>query len=230
MRRWFFDVNYHRWDKSRRRFNRFLVLFVLIVLSVGGYLAYDAFLLASEEQQPSKPTSPIHSTYYSPSTTFTTPYFTVQLPDAWKQDKKSSTKNKFVYDDIRSKLVKGRVTIWVNGEPDDEYTRASRVLPAAFGTDNFLKPDSFVSDHCNKKAPSKSKTDQEMVKLKSITFMCDNDATWYSVLVGIPSQGTAMKLKRPNGAIASYIIHYQDATATPDPANFIDLVRKFQVR
>jgi hypothetical protein len=229
MRRWFFDVNYHRWDKPKRRLNKAIALFLLIVVGAGGWLVYDATRI-SGEVGPSRPTTPVETAYTVPSDTFTTPYFEMKVAQSWEFIEKSSTRNKYVYHDVRNKLVQGFLEVYVNISPPLDRQQATRVLPATLGTNAFLSPESSVSDHCNKSAGAKKNVGEQQMVFKKIKLLCDNDATWYSVLVGKPGAGTTMDLKRPNGTTAQYTIFYQASSAKPESSKLIDLIRKFQVR
>jgi hypothetical protein len=227
--RWFFDVNYHRHDKAKRRSRRLIFSFVSLILLGGGATA--AYILFFEDQTngPSAPTKAVESVYSVPSDIFKTKYFQLETPESWEFEKKASGPNRFVYHNVRHKLVRGFLTIYVNEPPVPHHKQATRLLPVKLGSNNFLLPDSAATAHCNKSAPNKSRVGEEVVKLKGITFMCDNDATWYSVLVALKGGTPQMSLKRPDGSTATYVIYYQDSSANPTDNDLLEVIRNFKV-
>jgi len=200
-----------------------------IVVIIG--LAFVYIYLDSKRQTPGPPvsTQPVTTNYKIESNIFATPYFELETKKSWEFQKENSTANKFVYVDMRHKLAQGQLTIYVNQAPQELHNRATRLLPATLGADGYLKPEPSIGDHCNKKAPGKDKVGEQVFVFENVTFPCDNDATWFTVLVGQPGGSTSMKLARPNGTTATYVIHYLSSTAYPTPSDVVDVVRKFKV-
>lgn len=228
-RRWFFDVNYHRHDKSHRRWKRLVQLIFVVLVVVGGYVIWDIFRVSNQDDSPSAPSSAKESVYTVPSKTFTTRYFEIKTPDSWEFQEKVSDDNKFVYYNIKHKLARGVLTIYVDKQPVPAHKQATRLLPVKLGPDGVLIPDNSATPHCNTKAPSKNKVGKEIIKLSGITFTCDNDATWFSVLVALEGGSPNMQLRRPDSTRSTYVIHYQDSTATPTDSDLIEVIRKFKV-
>lgn len=225
-------VHYFYGDSiSRKRGARRLALMVVFVLlvGVGGVGAWIYMNSKGLDTIQPLSTKPVTTSYSVESNTFKTPYFELETRKSWEFQKEKSTKNKFVYVDFRHKLAQGELTIYVNSSPAELHARATRLLPVRLGVDGYLKPDSSVGEHCNKKAPGKDKVGEQVFKFKNITFPCDNDATWFTVLVGLDGGSTAMKLKRPDGTTATYHMHYLGSTAYPIEADVIEIVRKFKV-
>lgn len=228
-RRWFFDINYHRHDKAKRRSRRLVKLIVLLLVAGAVYVVVDYFYFTEKDSGPSESTTAVQSSYEIPTNVYKTKYFEIETSENWKYEKKASGPNKFVYHNVRNKLVRGFIYIYVNEDPVPHHKQATRLLPVTLGADGFLDPDFKVTAHCNKTAPNKDKVGEEIVTLKGITFMCDNDATWYSVLVGLKGSSPSMKLKRPDGSYATYTIFYQDSTANPTALDLIEVIERFKV-
>lgn len=227
--KWFFDVNYHRHDKSRRRGKRlFRFGFVLLIL-VGAYVAWDILRVSSQPDGPSAPTAVKESVYTIPSKTYTTKYFEMKTPESWEFQEKLSNDNKFVYYNIKHKLARGMLTIYVDQPPVPAHKQATRILPVKLGPEGMLVPDNSVTPHCSKKAPGRDKVGEEIVKQNGIMFTCDNDATWFSVSVALEGGSPNMRLRRPDGTHATYVIYYRDSTATPSANDMIEVIRKFKV-
>jgi hypothetical protein len=229
MRRWFFDVNYHRHDKAKRRSRRLVAFFVTLTLLGGGAVAVYILFFENPNAGPSNPTQAVQSVHTVPSKVFRTKYFELETPETWEFEKKASGPNTFVYHNVRFKLVRGFITIYVNKDPMPHHKQATRLLPVEIGNDGLLKPDSNATEHCNKKAPHKDKVGEEIVKLKGITFMCDNDATWYSVVLALKGGTPQMSLKGMDGQLATYVIYYQDSSANPTDAALIEVIRNFKI-
>lgn len=229
MRRWFFDVNYHRHDKAKKRSRRTFKLIVAVVVLGGIYVAIDALYLTNKQVGPSDPTKAVQSAYTIPSKTFKTKYFELETPETWEFEEKASGPDMFVYHNVRHKLVRGFITVYVNKDPVPHHKQATRLLPVEIGDDGLLRPDSKATEHCNKKAPHKDKVGEEVVKLKGITFVCDNDATWFSVLLALKGGTPQMNLKGVDGQPATFVIFYQDSSANPTDVDLVEVIRKFKV-
>lgn len=227
-RRWFFDINYYRHAKAKRRSRRLFKLFIVLLIAGGIYIAIDALYL-NRGSGPSDPTTAVESVYEVPSKTFKTDYFELETPESWQFEEKASKPGLYVYHNVRHKLVRGFITVYVNREPVPHHKQATRLLPVEVNVNNFLVPDSNVTPHCNKTAPSKDKAGEELVKLKGITFMCDNDATWFSVFVALKGGTPQMTLEGADGKPATYVIYYQDSSADPTANDFIEVIRKFKI-
>jgi hypothetical protein len=224
---YFYGDGPSRKSNARRRALTVVVPLLLIVALIFLYIYLD-----SKRQGPGAPvaTKPVTSTYNIESNTFTTPFFELETRKSWEFQKQKSTKSKFVYTDFRHKLAQGELTVYVNQAPEELHSRATRLLPVRLGSDSYLKPDTTIGQHCNKKASGKDRVGEQVFKFKNITFPCDNDATWFTVLVGLDGGTTVMKLKRPDGSTATYTIHYLGSTAYPTESDVVEVVRKFKVR
>lgn len=208
---------------------KIVAILLILVGLVFLYIWIDANILAKRSSQ-SNPTTLKNYGYEAPTDVFTTPYFEFEAPDSWDFMDKVSTRYKFVYHNIRNKLVRGVITIYVDTAPDEEHARAPRLLPATIDKDFQLHPDTTVSEHCNKTAPGKDRVGESVFKFKGITFPCDNDATWYSVLVGLKGKSTMMKIKRPNGKEATYVINYYNSSSELNGREFLDALQNFKIR
>jgi hypothetical protein len=206
---------------------------VAVILVVAGLVFLAIWLDAKRLARlggPSDATTPNTLSYKADYDTFTTPYFEMTTPTSWEFEAKSSNPNKYVYYNYRHKLVRGMITVYIDTAPSREHQYATRMLPAKLGSDWFLKPDNAVTDHCNKVAPGKDRVGEENFTFKGVAFPCDNDATWYSALVGLENGSTAMKIKRPDGKETQYVIHYLNSSAELTGTDLVDVIRKFQIK
>jgi len=226
--RYYYDFNPNRKGKAATAAIAVVGVIVIVIGLVFAAIWFDAKRLA-QQAGPSKATAPKTLSYEVETDTFTTKYFEMETPVSWEFIEKSSSPNKFVYYNFRHKLVRGTITVYVNQPPAPEHQRATRLLTARVGVDGFLKPDLDVSDHCNKVAPGKNRVGGEDIKFKGIAFPCDNDATWYSALVGLDGGSTAMNIKRPDGTTAQYIIYYTNPSAEMSGTDFVEVMRKFKI-
>lgn len=226
IRHYVYDVNYNRQSSVKRSVRRVIACIVVAAIGFAGYLAYDSMRLSNAE--PSEPSIRKSTSYDVPRSHFQTNYFSFDGPDSWTFAKKESTKNKFIYWDIRHKLVRNELIVYIDTRPDTEHQYATRVLPVTLGSDGILKPTK-VSGHCNKKAPGKDKVGEEIFVFNKVKFQCDNDSTFYSVMVGLEGKSTSMELQRRNGFRTRYLIYYRSASAEETPADLLEVIENFQI-
>jgi hypothetical protein len=224
------DINHAK----QRRFLRFakIVVFVIILLIALGISAIviDSLIEKNKSAPPSEATKPVTSTVEPSVEIFTSEYFQFQTDKNWRAIANESTNTKFVYRRGTDNLVSADMTVYINSSPND--TQATRVLPVTVGEDGFRLNASFVSEHCNSKLPKdiKSTTGELPITLNSVRFLCDVDGTNYTVIVGLENGTEAMKLNRPDGTSANYVIFIRDLRSSPNPKEFENIIDTFQVR
>ncbi len=224
------DINHAK----QRRFLRFakilvFIIILLIVLAVAAIII-DSIIEKNKSVPPSEATKPVTSTVQSSAEVFTSAYFQFQTDKNWRAIANESTSTKFVYRRGTDNLVSADMTVFINSSPSDN--QATRVLPVTVGEDDFRLNASFVSEHCNSKLPKdiKANTGELPITLNSVRFLCDVDGTNYTVIVGLENGTEAMKLNRPDGTSANYIIFIRDLRSSPNPQEFEKIIDTFQIR
>ena len=224
------DVNHAK----QRRFLRFAKISIFIIILLIGLavaaVIIDSLIEKNKSAPPSEPTKPVSSTVESSVEVFTSPYFQFQTDKNWRAIANESTSTKFVYRRGTDNLVSADMTVFINSSPND--TQATRVLPVTVSDDGTRLNASFISEHCNSKLPKdiKANTGELPVTLNSVRFLCDVDGTNYTVIVGLENGTEAMKLNRPDGTSANYIIFIRDLRSNPNPKEFENIMDTFQIR
>jgi hypothetical protein len=228
IRHYYHTVNYQKQRRTKRSVVKVIIVFLVLVAAAALVLWLDSKRLA-KQHTPSQATKAVTTHYEAESDTFTTKYFQMETPTSWEFDDKASTQSHFVYHNVRHKLVRGTLTIYINEKPKAEQQLATHLLSVQIDADGTFRPASSVTDHCNKTASGKDRVGEQVVKLKNITFTCDNDATWYSVLLGTDGGTPEMTWKRPDGSAVKVTIHYLDSSAEPEGGSLIEVIRKLKL-
>lgn len=227
MSNYYREQGYHSRKRLARRL-RYLFLFLLLCMVAGGVaIGIDAYRQSKEAEQPSQLTAPVNSTVVASTKVHNSQYFQFQSPKSWVAIANETTGDKFVYHSSRSGIIESILTIYVNQEPPT--LQVTRVLPVSVGIDQILSPDD-ISDHCTKSIPGGERMDSKQITLLGVSILCDSNSSGYTVVAGLKNGTPIMKLSRPNGQTATYLIHYSNIKAIPDGNEFKSIVSTFQVR
>jgi hypothetical protein len=226
MPRYYHGTSYHHQARYIRRVRR-LVIGIALIAALAGFVVFvDALRETEHAETPSETTEGVHGSFQPASQIFHTPYFQFQADPSWKEVQNESTSKKFVYRSFRGSLVRHEMTISVNDPPANAAT--TRVLPVEVGADNELTAGK-TSDHCRTALPPNSK-DVASITLNEVRFLCNPEATDYSVNVGLKGRAAPINIKRPDGSMASYSIVYRDVTASPGDHELREILSAFQIR
>lgn len=223
--------HYYKLDHHRhRRFVKYIkwLLFSLVItlpiLFVTLFFTTTIFV----EKAPTPVTSSVQTSVIAPSSAvFRTALFQFQAAKAWSAVPKESTETKFVYRRFNNNLIEAQLDIYVNTAAD-QHINATRVLPATYTDNGQGLNAAFVSAPCAKDIP-KDQGYKEMT-LQGVTFICNTDATDYSVLVGKEGGTTNLDMVRPDGSKISYVIHFRDLRAIAQTQDIEEVVNSFQTR
>jgi hypothetical protein len=127
---------------------------------------------------------------------------------------------------LRANLIEHELVVYVNHIPD--LLSANRVLPVSLKSKAELMPVT-VSEHCIKAVKGSTANDQQIISEK-VSFKCDSDSTNYTVLAGQIDGTSTLNLVRPDNTSAKYALRYSNLRATPDDAQFRQIIDSFQTR
>jgi len=180
-----------------------------------------------ESNTPSANTQVTTSTVAPSVQIFRTSHFQFQAGKSWSEIAGETTKNKYVYRNFQSTLIRHELNIYVNPEtipPEPTY-----VLPVTVSDKSRLQATD-ISEHCVKGVPSSAPKDPQKITFASVSFICSPDSASYIVIVGEQGADPILTMRRPNGQQADYIIVYRDVTAKPDASELLSIVESFQTR
>lgn len=200
---------------------------IAVIVIIGLFVLVDSMRERNLADAPSDPTAATSANFSPTTQIFNNQYFQFQTDSSWKQVPAETTSTRFVYRSFRGTLVEHELYIYVNDQAPVADT--TRVLPVEIGPNSQLIA-SKISDHCKTALPPNSPLKIQNMKLSDVEFMCNPDATNYSVSVGLKGGSAPMKIMRPNGTVATYGIIYRNVTATPGDQELQEIISAFQIR
>jgi hypothetical protein len=226
MPRYYHDVSHHHQTRFVSRFKKLFILLLLCIALIGLGLGIDAFVQQKRADTPSESTRETTSSYTTPIDIMRSQYFQFQVSNkTWTFVASESNSTKFVYRSFKKNLLEKEVVVTVNGS--QPVPAATRLLPVEVGDDRTLSLGK-VSDHCKSTYSANLAKETKEVTIENTPFLCDPNSEAFTVVVGLKSRGTQMKLGRPDGSSAVYSIYYRDVTISPSADELLAITNSFQ--
>lgn len=205
-----------------------LLIFVSIICGVG-FFVYDIFRQQGNTESSSALTKPT-GTVVDSGQTQQTPYFQFKLPAKWRVVTAESKNGTYVYRQFKGSLVEQDLTIEVNNSSQVlvATTKISRVMPIIAGSGGNIDIVNTGLDHCKKVTPTA--LDAKLVTMDRVTFPCNPGSQTYEIAVGLVGGTNVMTLPRPDGSVAMYKIHYRNLTFSPNPQDFLAIMKSFETK
>jgi hypothetical protein len=224
--------HYYAEHKPRRKKLRIFIRSIVIIMLIGIFITVGWVVSNYLDQpEPEPVTSGVQtSVEVSPLSVFRTAYFQFQASDKWIEDAKSSTDTMYVYRAYRGRLIEHDLQIYINPSSSDiARFRASRVVAASPTSEGALSPINGISDHCGESVEGPNRSPQEVV-FEGVSFVCMVDGVIFDVLVGVQGGSSSVRLNRPSGGSATYLMYYRDLRANPDGRELEEIINSFQAR
>lgn len=217
-----YDVSIGRQKKFIRRFEKFLIVLLAVVIIGAIVIGFDSINQSiTNDTQVGK----TNETSVRPLIReFDTDYFMFTAPSNWVSIPSETTDKKFTYRGYNGTLIDSELIIYVNNTAAD--LEASYVLPIRIDEKQTIIPTQ-VSDHCNTKSDKKNTASTTRVAIMEVTMLCRVDSTNYLVVAGLKGGDTDIKLKRNNGTIANYNFIYRSSSVPPNSLPFINILNSF---
>jgi hypothetical protein len=222
-----YQISSHKKKKYLKKVYILTISVFILAALIAGFIKLDT-LLQSRKNTPDQTTTQKTTSFYdTKDEIYRTAYFQFQTRNTWNEIPSETTESKYVYRNQRGNLIEEEIAIYINEVPAS--LSATRVLPVTINNEGQLDHGN-VSDHCIKAMGGQSKMQDLEVSYSGVKLVCNSDSTQYEVLVGLKGGTTSFKLKRPDGALATYSIFYRNVKATPDPAQLYQIISSFQTR
>lgn len=225
---------YRHQGETRKRKALRIVRPIILLIFVGtitgvGFFVYDIFRQQGDAETSSALTKPT-GTVVDSGQTQQTPYFQLKLPSKWRAVTAESKNNIYVYRQFKGSLVEQDLTIEVNNSSQVivATTKISRVMPIIAGTGGSIDIVNTALDHCKKVTPTA--LDAKLVTMDRVTFPCNPGSQTYEIVVGVVGGSNIMTLPRPDGSVATYKIHYRNLTFSPNPQDFLAIMKSFETK
>ncbi len=222
MPRYHYDVSISRQKRFIRRFKKFLLICLGIVVIAGVIIGIDSIRQVTEEQNDEG--APSTSVVRSPIREFDTNYFSFTAPSNWRNIREETTDQVYVYRSYRGDLVENELKVYVNMDPD---LTATRVIPVRVEDETYNIVPGQVSDHCSEAANVKTAKEPVTVTMDLATFQCIVDGTNFVVVVAEKGGSTSLELMRSNGTVTNYSFLYRSSTTPPETVQLIDILNSF---
>ncbi len=229
MYRYKYNRSYHHKSRKARRSVIMAVVFVTVVLSGAGYIAYDV-----ARQTMNKSATVSQASYSSVQGTsinlFRTQYFQFQADDSWKEVAAESRDGHYVYRSMKGTLVTRDITIDVNNTKPESVAllRTNHIMPVTIDASGRLLPQGGAGDHCKTAMPKGAPVVPTPVTQRQVRFVCTPDSVLYQVAVGVVGGSTNMQLTRNDGTKAVYTITFRDLTVESTDAPLRSILTSFQ--
>lgn len=226
MARYYYHLtNYHHRSRHIKhvKFMVFAVVFMVFVAVI--VIAFDLLSLREASSPPASPQSSLVE--QAPITIFRTEFFQFQAGSKWVAIATASKEGKYVYRNLDHTSIQQELNIYVNKTPDE--LTATYVVPVIASLEGHITA-SELSPHCKNGLPANAKLNPTSITYQKTTFNCIPDGTDYRVLASMEGGTPILKLKRPNGSEASYILYFHDVTVNPSPDQFRQILNSFQTR
>jgi hypothetical protein len=214
-------------ENFRRRF-KFLAIFLAVIIIAAAIFSYDFY---NKKQSPKNPVSKTTLKNINfEDNEFSTPYFKFRDSEKWNFIASQSSSNKFVFQKylLNSDLVQHQLIVYVDSTPAYNDLASSRVLPVGINSEgNGFIPEK-VSDHCGKTYGPGEVHRVLPRQVDGATLLCDPEQGQFRVVISKKGADYNLNLKRSNGAMARYIIIYQNQKLDPDPETIMRIARSFQ--
>jgi len=226
MPRYYHEHSYHKQTQFIKRLKLFMLFLLLAGIAGGAYLGFDTYRANQEAQAPSAPTDLVTSVYAPTKEVFTTQYFQFEADKTWSTIATETGSNMFTYRSSKRGLTLQDLTIIIN-EPAQRPV--GRTMPVEINKDGVLVPGD-TSPLCSTLLPKDVQKVDQTATFQGTRFLCDYDATDYTVMIGLKNGSAPLTLTRPNGTNAKYTIVYRNLGATPDDAAIRQIISTFQTR
>ncbi|HEX5448294.1 MAG TPA: hypothetical protein VFW90_03805 [Candidatus Saccharimonadales bacterium] len=204
----------------RRHFK--LVTVLVVALGAGAYVYFLA--LGNQNAVTASNSQALHSS--TPTRTVTSRYFQFKDSAVWKLNKSDSAPGMYIYEVQQKGSLIRRLTVYVNRLPVSLGLAANRVLPVSVTDGSTLQPTA-ISDPCSKTYTTGAPKSVKEITYNKVLMLCDPDPAQYSVIVGVSGGSYQLKMKRPDGQTAQFVITYQDFEIQPDSASLLNIVKSF---
>jgi hypothetical protein len=231
MYRYKYDKSYHQRSRKAHRRVVLAVAVTTFVVGLAGYVTYDFI-----RQMLSKEAPVSNATYSSVQgatvNLFSTPYFQFQTDDTWKEVTAEQKAGHYVYRSFKDGLVLRDITVDVNKKDPVPLalSRTNHVYPVTVDKMGRLIAQGGAGDHCKTLLPKNTPAVPTIVKQRQISFPCTPDSTLYQVAVGVIGGDTNIRMPRPDGSKATYVITYRDLTISPTDAALRNILASFQTK
>lgn len=226
MARYYYHLtNYHHRHRHIKRLKRLIAGACLLTILIAGLIIGDVLRLRRKPAPP--PTQQSTIIQQSPVSIFRTEYFQFQTGSKWAAIATDGNNGMYVYRNLDQSFIQQELDVYVNKTPNE--LTATYIVPVAAAVDGRLTARA-LSPHCKNALPADAKKTATPVTYLKVTFTCITDGTDFRVLAGIENGTPNMKLIRPNGASANYILYFHDVTANPSAEQFEQILNSFQTR
>lgn len=212
------------------RIVRPIVLLIFIGLLVGaGVFLYDILRQQDNSETSSALTKPTGSVVDS-SQDQKTPYFQLKVPPKWRVATADAKNGKYVYRQFKGSIVEQDLTIEVNNSAQDliATTQVNRVLPLIVNSGGGIDIVDTAFDHCKKVSPGS--LNAKLLTMDRVTFPCNPASSTYEIVVGSVNGTNIMTLPRPDGSVSMYKIHYRNLSFSPNPQDFLSIMKSFETK
>jgi len=217
-----YDVSISRQKRFIRKFKKLLLVIFGVIILIGIVIGIDA--TRQNLHHDTEVGQPSVTTVHPSIREFDTPYFTFNAPTGWTNVDSESATHKFDFKSYRGTLIEQELTVYVD-DPTADLT-GTYALPVKIGTDQRIIPTQ-VTDHCNTVSAIKKANAPVVVTIMQTKISCLLDGTNYVVIVGEKDGDANIKLKRPNGRIATYNFVYRSSTVPPDSLPLVNILNTF---
>lgn len=226
------NQSYHSRKRALRRLRAVALVLLLVILVVGGLLAYDVYRSSLASDTPGQSTKEVMSVIASDTAVQSSPYFQFQTTNKWRPIANETKDGHYVYRQYNGPLVEQDFVVDVNrvDRLPLALIQTSRVMPIRIADDGMLHVEGGVSDHCKKYVPKGSEKTAQSVKVNQVTFNCNPDSTNYEVVVGVIGGTDNIVLRRLDGSTATYRMTYRNLMAQPSARDLDDIIETFEAR
>lgn len=204
-------------------FGTFMACFLALIL-VAGFLLYEQINKIDYNAEEQTTSTLVTNTIQGSDQVFESPYFAFHANNSWKKDDAVSSDNVYIYRSTQAGLLEQLLTIYVNKSPAE--LDAAYVLPVTQNGNHLQVND--LSEHCGKQ--SNYSRQLGVISVSGVLMRCFGDDTRFNVVAGLVNGSTEMRLQRPNGELATYVVYYSNSTALPNAEQLKDIMRSFIIR
>lgn len=204
-------------------FSAFIACFLALLL-FAGFVLYEQINKIDYNPEEQTTSALVTNTAKSSNQVFESPYFTFRANNSWKKDDAVSSDNVYIYRSTQSGQLEQLLTIYINKSPAE--LDATYVLPVTQNGASLRVGD--LSEHCGKQ--SNYSRQLGVISVAGVSMRCFGDDTRFNVVAGLVNGSTEMRLQRPNGEFATYVVYYSNSTASPNAEQLKDIMRSFTIR
>ena len=229
------SYNYRKKRTFRKKWRVAFAVFVLLLLAIGGGIAYDIYRGQSKPQTGAANISQL-TFDKTPKLKITEPTFTLQLPADWKEVNRMQTREQhnITWQATKAKEDNRFMTVYIDILP--RSMAVNKLLPLETVGDKLRHGG--VSDNCaayteggTLDAQSAAKAKETPAKWEEVTFICDLPRVFDNVVGTSSKEGiNLITVTGKEAGKHTYFFTYTDHNVRPDYTIFTDIIESFQAR